>query len=123
MVSWSTFPVCVGKKWLEPGEAVYPEDLDAWEQEADIKIGRRGDIVFFRTGRWARRDAKGPWDVQTVGMPGLHASCCAWLKTAGRRDGRQRCGDGRDAVTDRGAHSPGAPVVVARDGVPHLRQL
>jgi len=69
-----------GKKWLEPGEAVYPEDLDAWEKKADIKIGR-GDIVFFRTGRWARRDAKGPWDVQAVGMPGLHASCCAWLKS------------------------------------------
>lgn len=68
-----------GKKWLEPAEAVYPEDLDAWEKKADIKIGR-GDIVFFRTGRWARRDAKGPWDVKAVGMPGLHASCCAWLK-------------------------------------------
>ena len=68
-----------GKKWLEPAEAVYPEDLDAWEDKADVKIGR-GDIVFFRTGRWARRDAKGPWDVQKVGMPGLHASCCAWLK-------------------------------------------
>ena len=68
-----------GKKWLEPAEAIYPEDLDAWEKRAKLKIGR-GDIVFFRTGRWARRDAKGPWDVQSVGMPGLHASCCAWLK-------------------------------------------
>ena len=82
-----------GKKWLEPGEAVYPEDLDAWEDEADVKIGR-GDIVFFRTGRWARRDAKGPWDVQAGGMPGLHASCCAWLK---KRDGAMV---GSDAARD-----------------------
>ena len=72
-------PRLKGKKWLEPGEAIFPEDLDAWEKRADVKI-RSGDVVFFRTGRWARRYAKGPWDVKEQGLAGLHASCCAWLK-------------------------------------------
>ncbi|MFP6767590.1 MAG: hypothetical protein VB859_05425, partial [Planctomycetaceae bacterium] len=28
-------PRLKGKKWLEPGEAIFPEDLDAWEKRAD----------------------------------------------------------------------------------------
>ena len=42
-----------------------------------MKIGS-GDVVFIRTGRWARRAAKGPWDPAKVA--GLHVSCVAWLK-------------------------------------------
>jgi len=63
--------------YLEPGVAIYPEDLDAWEKKAGVKVGS-GDVVFIRTGRWARRAAKGPWDTSRVA--GLHASCVPWLK-------------------------------------------
>ena len=52
-------PALKGVDYLEPGEAIYPEDLDAWEKKAGVKVGR-GDVVLVRTGRWARRDAKGP---------------------------------------------------------------
>src|SRR3984957_21210051 len=51
-----------GVDYLEPGTAIYPEDLDAWEKQAGAKVSP-GDVVFIRTGRWARRAAKGPWNV------------------------------------------------------------
>jgi len=67
-----------GVAYLEPDVAIYPEDLDAWEKKAGIKVGA-GDAVFIRTGRWARRAAKGAWDIEKA-SPGLHASCARWLK-------------------------------------------
>jgi kynurenine formamidase len=64
--------------YLEPGAAIYPEDLDAWEKKTGIKI-MAGDVIFVRTGRWARRAAVGPWAVNS-GSAGLHASCARWIK-------------------------------------------
>jgi len=66
-----------GVEYLEPGTAIYPEDLDAWEKKAGVKVSS-GDAIFIRTGRWARRKAKGPWPVEQ-GLAGLHASCGKWL--------------------------------------------
>ncbi len=65
--------------YLEPKTAIFPEDLDAWEQATGIRVSA-GDVVFIRTGRWARRDALGPWDVQKDGLAGLHGSCAQWLR-------------------------------------------
>ena len=70
-------PRLKGLPYLEPGVAIYPEDLEAWEKKSGVKIGS-GDIVLIRTGRWARRAAKGPWDTSRVA--GLHVSCMPWLK-------------------------------------------
>ena len=70
-------PKLKGVGYLEPGQAIYPEDLDEWEKRAGIKVGR-GDVLFVRTGRWARRSAKGVWDVAEKAA-GLHASCARWL--------------------------------------------
>jgi len=67
-----------GVPYLEAGTAIYPEDLDAWEKQSGVGVGP-GDAVIIRTGRWARRTAKGPWDVGALSA-GLHASCAAWLK-------------------------------------------
>jgi len=66
-----------GVPYLEPDAIVYPEELDAWERKAGIHVGS-GDVVFLRTGRWARRAAKGPWDAATHSA-GFHASCVRWL--------------------------------------------
>lgn len=71
-------PQLKGLEYLEPEAAIYPEDLDAWEKKTGLKIGS-GDVVLLRTGRWARRAAKGAWDA-TTHAAGLHASCAAWLK-------------------------------------------
>ena len=71
-------PRLKGKKFLEPGEAIYPEDLDAWEREAGVRIGS-GDVVLISTGRWARRAETGPWSVDEKGAAGLHVSCAKWF--------------------------------------------
>lgn len=71
-------PRLKGVKYLEPGTAIYPADLDAWEKRTGIRI-RSGDIVFIRTGRWARRAEKGPWDTDKASA-GLHVSCARWFK-------------------------------------------
>ena len=70
-----------GLPYLEPETPIYPEDLDAWEKKAGIKVSS-GDVIFIRTGRWARRAALGPWDVGRHAA-GLHASCARWLKQRG----------------------------------------
>ena len=71
-------PRLKGVPYLEPGTAIYPEDLDAWEKKAGVKVGS-GDIVLIRTGRWAARAAKGPWKISS-NSAGLYASCAKWLK-------------------------------------------
>ena len=78
--------------FLEPGTAVYPSDLEAWEKFAGIKIGS-GDAVFLRTGRWVQRARKGPWNVARDAA-GWHASVIPWLK---QRDVALL---GNDAVND-----------------------
>jgi kynurenine formamidase len=67
-----------GVKHLEPGTPIYPEDLEAWEKQAKIKVGP-GDVLLVRGGRWARRDELGPW-ATSQRAAGLHASVAPWLK-------------------------------------------
>jgi kynurenine formamidase len=71
-------PRLKGVKYLEPKTPIYPEDLDAWENQAGIKVSA-GDVIFIRTGRWARRAEKGPWNVSGESA-GLHASSARWLR-------------------------------------------
>ena len=71
-------PRLKGVPYLEPGTPIYPEDLEAWEKKANLKL-QPGDAVFIRTGRWARRAAKGPWNVSQLSA-GLHASSAKWLR-------------------------------------------
>jgi kynurenine formamidase len=67
-----------GVEYLEPGTPIYPEDLDAWEKKAHLKVSP-GDVIFIHTGRWTRRGEKGP----SRGYAGLHASCARWLHDRG----------------------------------------
>ena len=71
-------PRLKGVKYLALSTPIYPSDLDAWEKRAGIRAGP-GDIVFIRTGRWARRAEKGPWDTDRQSA-GLHVSCARWFK-------------------------------------------
>ena len=106
-----------GVDYLEPGTAIYPEDLDAWERKAHLKVGP-GDVVFIRTGRWARRDAKGPWSVQEAGLAGLYASCARWLKA---RDVAILGGDGAQDVIPSGVDGVPQPIhelVIVSMGMP-----
>jgi kynurenine formamidase len=65
-------------RYLNSGHAIRPDHLDAWESETGIKI-EAGDAVFVSTGRWARYDVEGEWDVEG-GSAGLHFSCMPWFK-------------------------------------------
>ncbi len=71
-------PRLKGLPYLEPGTAIYPEDLEAWEKKAKLKV-TAGDVIFVRTGRWARRAAVGAWDVSR-NSAGLYATCARWIR-------------------------------------------
>ena len=71
-------PLLKKVKWLEPSTPIYVEDLEAWEKFAGIRIGA-GDALLIRGGRWAKRDAEGPWAYGQAGA-GLHASVLPWLR-------------------------------------------
>ncbi len=75
-------PRLKGVPYLEPGTPIYVEDLEAWEQKAGVKVSS-GDVLFVRTGVWARRKAKGPWlrgRREGGRSAGLDPSVIPWLK-------------------------------------------
>ena len=74
-------PRLKGVPYLEPGTAIYQEDVEAWEKQAGVKVSS-GDAILLRTGRWARRAAMGPWPVGRSAA-GFHASIATWLKARG----------------------------------------
>ena len=82
-------PALRGVDALEPGEPVFPEDLEAAEERAALRV-RAGDALLVRTGRWRWRDEHGPWDASALAA-GLDASCLPWLR---RRDVATLGGDG-----------------------------
>jgi kynurenine formamidase len=84
--------------YLEPGTPIFPEDLAGWEKMAGVKV-RAGDVMIVRTGRFARRAAKGAWSVQQEGLAGLHVSCGPWLHD---RDIAVLGGDGAQDVLPSG---------------------
>jgi kynurenine formamidase len=66
-----------GLPYLPQNAHITGRDLDAWEAKTGIHI-HSGDAVVIRTGRWALRDATGPWDISSSSA-GLDPSVIAWL--------------------------------------------
>jgi len=75
LIDWPRFK---GVRYMGDEEAIYAEDLSAWEKKTGVKI-ESGDCVLLRTGRWKRVAEKGPLDLN-VAAPGFYASCAKWLK-------------------------------------------
>jgi kynurenine formamidase len=71
-----------GVPWLGPAEGVMPEDLEAAERAAGVRV-EPGDILVVRTGYYARRLAEGPVNPLQAGSPGPHAALLPWLKERG----------------------------------------
>ena len=71
-------PRLKGVEYLEPGTRIFPEDLEAWEAQAGVRVSA-GDALFVRIGRWARRAEVGPWSVHEE-VAGLDPSCIPWLR-------------------------------------------
>ncbi len=59
-----------GVSWLEPGEHVFAEDLEAAEREQGVDV-RPGDILLIRTGHPHRLAELGPWNTAEA-KAGLH---------------------------------------------------
>ena len=74
-------PRLKGVDFLEPSTPIFVEDLEAWEEQAGVRIGE-GDVMILRTGRWALRETEGPWNFN-LGGAGLHASTLPWLHERG----------------------------------------
>lgn len=72
-------PAVRGVDWLEPGEAIYPEDLDAAEQRQGVEV-QQGDVLIARTGYLRRVEVEGPEDRR---CNGYHAGCLPWLHERG----------------------------------------
>lgn len=69
-----------GVDWLEPGEGVYPEELEAAEERMGIRVGR-GDAVLLRTGYGRRRREIGPYPEAVEA--GWQAACLPWFHKRG----------------------------------------
>ncbi|MFQ5880552.1 MAG: cyclase family protein [Dehalococcoidia bacterium] len=68
-----------GKPWLEPGEAIYAEDLDGCAAKQGVQIGT-GDIPLIRTGQMAEVKARGNWGEYAGGSaPGLSITTAQWI--------------------------------------------
>ncbi|HKA82882.1 MAG TPA: cyclase family protein [Acidimicrobiales bacterium] len=63
-----------GVDWLEPGDAIRSDELDATGVTVE-----EGDIVLVHTGRDRRRDRHGAWNSYVDGLAGLDAECARWL--------------------------------------------
>jgi kynurenine formamidase len=109
-----------GLPYLEPGTVIIPAELDAWQKKTGVTI-RSGDVVFVRTGRWAVRDTRGPWDIGAKAA-GVDASAAPWFK---RRDIAIFGSDGAGDViptTVKGVDFPLHPLFLVAMGTPMLDQ-
>lgn len=77
------YDFCTYKKkaWLEPGEVLYIENLEAIEKAEGIKA-EPGDILLYRTGYYKMRQEKGPVALE-VGRPGFHPDVLPWVRERG----------------------------------------
>ena len=67
-----------GVPYLAPGDRIFPEDMEAWERQAGVRVGP-GDALVLRWGRYGRRAKLGAEE----GAAGFDNSILPWLK---RRD-------------------------------------
>ena len=81
-------PRLKGVDWLEPGTPVFPEELEAAERQAGLRV-EAGDALLVRTGRFKRRGELGP--AAPTSFSGLHGACVPWVH---RREVALLGGDG-----------------------------
>ena len=70
-------PRLLGIRWLEPGEHVFPADLEAAEREQGVTVGP-GDILLVRTGHARRQAELPPWDTANA-KSGMHPTIASFL--------------------------------------------
>ncbi len=71
-----------GTRWLEPGEAISGEALQACADKEGVSI-RPGDFLLIRTGQMAQVQDQGSWGEYAGGpAPGLGLGSVPWLHAA-----------------------------------------
>jgi kynurenine formamidase len=65
-------------RWLEAGEGVMPEDLEAAEKAQKVRV-EPGDVLLIRTGYYARR-LQEPRHPLKDGSPAAHVACMPWFR-------------------------------------------
>jgi kynurenine formamidase len=66
-----------GVSWLEPGDHIFRDDLEAAEREHGVTVAA-GDILLIRTGHNRRLAELGPWETPKA-KAGLHPSSVRFL--------------------------------------------
>jgi kynurenine formamidase len=66
-----------GVPWLEPGEHVFRDELEAAEREQGVTVGE-GDMLLVRTGHTRRLNELGPWDTAQA-KSGLHPTAMPYI--------------------------------------------
>ncbi len=67
-----------GVEWLEAGQVITPDDLDAAASQQGVDI-QSGDILLFRTGWRTKFKRDGSATEFMAGEPGLNIDCCEWI--------------------------------------------
>jgi kynurenine formamidase len=66
-----------GVPWVEPGEHIFREDLEAAERAQGVRV-EAGDILLVRTGHTRRLAELGPWNTPQA-KAGLHPRAASFL--------------------------------------------
>ena len=66
-----------GVPWLDPGQHVFRNDLEAAELEQGVAVAE-GDVLLVRTGHTRRLVELGPWDTASA-KSGLHPTAMPFL--------------------------------------------
>jgi kynurenine formamidase len=66
-----------GVPWVEPGEHIFREDLEAAERVQGVRV-EAGDILLVRTGHTRRLAELGPWNTPEA-KAGLHPRAASFL--------------------------------------------
>jgi kynurenine formamidase len=74
-------PSVRGVPWLEPGEHIFREDLEAAEVQHGVTVGE-GDLLMVRTGHARRLGELGPWDTANA-KAGLHPTAMPFIAERG----------------------------------------
>ena len=96
-----------GVPWLEPGEHVFREDLEAAEREQGVSVST-GDILLVRTGHARRLAELEPWDTGKA-KAGLHPTTAAFL---GERSVAALGSDGNNDTAPSSTDGVGFPIHV-----------
>ena len=111
-------PRLKGLPYLEPGTPIYPEDLDAWEKMAGLRVqpGRRSDPHGALGAPCGKRAV-----VRKLRRAARHVRTLA--QESRRRRAGQRCRSGCVAVRGRGRQPAHPPAGARRDGDANPGQL